>query len=405
MRTCKTNVDAKGWHVRHSPNLLHMVLFTHRAECTWDSELGVRTVNQYRISNEEAGRGTYSPVQWAIAAEGTFAVKVFHRGSLSKQVAFFDENGPTTESMQERVRRELEILAMLGHANIVRLVEVVDDPNVAAMFAIFEGLHGGQLLRFAQKKVAYCAHSDADVVQRYWGAEASSGGSVPELSNLDASEVLVFQEMVSRHLFLGVLEGCAYLHANNVIHKDVKPDNITLTVPVPTADPRFVQILSLQEWPTSAARRSLAGVPTGIEALLARHQVVAKLVDFNSSLHATDPTCTIWDAQGTTLFTPPECFNEASKTGVLGKPRDAWSCGVVLFCLFFGRCPYWAEDALWLQVKIGFEEFSYPKQVLSPASEDLLLQLLKREPGERLSLAAALQHPWFGQRDGNATGA
>jgi len=373
-----------------------MVLLTDRAECTFDSQLRVTTVNQYRILDREAGSGTYCVVQWAESKDKElFAVKVFSRHALEHtQVAFFDETGAATESLQEKVRRELEILAALRHPNLVQLVEVIDDPKQNAMFSVFEALHGGQLLHWKRKHAAYHVTFDADTVQKFWGSQVASAAI-----STGEKEIVVFQEAAIRHFFKSVLQGCAYLHEQGVIHKDVKPDNVLLTAPVPQSDPRFVNRLSLQDWPTSAPRKPLMenNSPTSdgdAGQLLQSHQVSAKLADFNCARIGAQSDCLIWDAEGTQLFTPPECFAGASE-GVKGKPRDAWSCGVLLFCLFLGRCPFWAEDNFSMQVQILYEEMKFPEAAVPPLPRDLLLKLLNKEPDERLSVAAALQHAWF----------
>ncbi|CAE7549077.1 WARS1 [Symbiodinium natans] len=119
----------------------------------------------------------------------------------------------------------------------------------------------------------------------------------------------------------------------------------------------------------------------------------------NKHFYPTEPDFFIYDANGTQLFTPPECFDGplgGQCMGIKGKPRDMWSLGCVLFVLAFGHCPFWAESNIELQLMIIQAELQLPEG--GPGSHEfrqLVTSLLSRDPTARPSARALRQSPWL----------
>lgn len=386
-----------------------MVRLTTEVHCTKNPDTREKTVNQYRLLSE-VGRGTFSKVRWAQdSGGGSFAVKSFSKSVLERRhVSHFDKYGASTVVLKVRIQDELRILGDLSHRNIVTLLEVIDDPNHEKLYAIYEGLAGGQLMVWNDDCLAYQLCSDPATVKQYWGEDVCWCANNGNKSQYN--EVAVFQESVAKYLFHQLLEGAMYLHEQGVIHKDLKPDNIMLSLPVPSMDPRFVRLLSLATWPsvselravgppidnTSAQNRDSAiNKPTEEDFLgfLNRSSFLAKIGDFNTAAVCPQPDCLIYDAEGTQQFSPPEVFTE-SHGGVHGKPRDMWSLGCILFTMFFGKCPFWADVNIQLQLSIMQDNLVIPSGVVSPQAEDLIHALVCKDPQRRLSVTAALRHPW-----------
>jgi len=78
-----------------------------------------------------------------------------------------------------------------------------------------------------------------------------------------------------------------------------------------------------------------------------------------------EPPLLIYDAEGTHLFTSPECFAEAKKKGICGRKRDYYSLGCVLYCLAFGMTPFnpgllQKNTAIFLQLEIQQCNIHFP---------------------------------------------
>jgi [calcium/calmodulin-dependent protein kinase] kinase len=54
-----------------------------------------------------------------------FAIKIISKDFLKKK-----KNGKTSETYFEDIKREIAIMKKLLHPNVLRLFEVLDDPNV-----------------------------------------------------------------------------------------------------------------------------------------------------------------------------------------------------------------------------------------------------------------------------------
>jgi serine/threonine protein kinase len=71
----------------------------------------------------------YRPLQVRLCKDRTtnqqFAMKIISKEMLKKK-----KNGHTSETYFEDIRREIAIMKKLMHPNVLRLFEVLDDPNV-----------------------------------------------------------------------------------------------------------------------------------------------------------------------------------------------------------------------------------------------------------------------------------
>ncbi|GMH40079.1 hypothetical protein BSKO_07983 [Bryopsis sp. KO-2023] len=91
------------------------------------------------------------------------------------------------------MQREIVVMKKMDHPNVVRLFEVVDDPNDDKMLMVMEYVNGGAVME----------------------------GSGEEMKPIS--------EDTARRHFRDVLKGLEYMHFNNIIHRDLKPENLLLT--------------------------------------------------------------------------------------------------------------------------------------------------------------------------------
>ncbi|OQS02162.1 calcium/calmodulin-dependent protein kinase kinase, partial [Thraustotheca clavata] len=84
---------------------------------------GEKVVNKYVIKGE-LGKGTFGTVKKCMNEEDgkLYAVKIMHK-------TFLQRMANREDSLQDALRREVAIMKKLSHRNVVRLVEVIDDPS------------------------------------------------------------------------------------------------------------------------------------------------------------------------------------------------------------------------------------------------------------------------------------
>lgn len=98
------------------------------------------------------------------------------------------------------------------------------------------------------------------------------------------------------------------------------------------------------------------------------------------------------DKHGCPAYVSPEILT--FKQSYSGKMADMWSIGVILYTMVIGRYPFNDKDPTGLFKKICRGEFTVPAFV-SSRCKCLLMNLLRKEPSERLRAEEALNHPWF----------
>lgn len=240
----------------------------------------------------------------------TYAVKVVANESLSD------------EENLEALETEIAILRQLEHPHIVELKEVV----VASQetFIVMELLSGGELF-------------NRIVEQGRFSEEQAAG------------------------LFAQILLSMEYLHSLNIVHRDVKPENILYLSPGSTD---------------------------------------IKLIDFGyAGIWAADKQLT--GLCGTPDYVAPEVLSwyEDDESGTpYGKGSDLWSLGVLLYVILSGCSPFSAEEEdellqLVAAAKYEFHEAEWKE--ISADAKDLIRKLLLVDPAARLTMSQVLDHPWL----------
>ncbi|SOV05485.1 related to calcium/calmodulin dependent protein kinase C [Ustilago sp. UG-2017a] len=318
-----------------------------------DLEDGSRIINQYRIT-DVIGRGAYGTVRKAILDQDPctqFAVKEFGKTRLRKSHRAVDfrkpargprrselnrdekENrfepppdagNPKKEEQDESkdpltlVRREIAILKKLHHPNVVKLFEVLDDPSKDSLYMVFEFCPDGTVIDVKLNE-----------------------------------EVQPLPEDVARLYFVQVLMGIEYLHENQIVHRDIKPDNI----------------------------------------LLSDDRKTCKIVDFGVSEMFLKPgDDTMQESAGSPAFMSPELCT-AGHAEYHGKSDDIWSFGVTLYCMVVGHLPFNKHNFYEMYEAIKNDEPDYPSH-LSEDLKDLLQNMLAKDPEKRITVPQMRQHPW-----------
>ncbi|KAL3271129.1 hypothetical protein HHI36_021626 [Cryptolaemus montrouzieri] len=158
-------------------------------------------LNQYKLL-DAIGQGSYGVVKLAYNEEDDthYAMKILSKKKLLKKSGIFGRLPPSRKDSRgcitmnqplAKVYREIAILKKLDHPNVVKLIEVLDDPAEDCLYLVFELLERGQVLE------------------------------VPTEEPLD--------EERARAYFRDVVLGLEYLHYQRIIHRDIKPANLLLS--------------------------------------------------------------------------------------------------------------------------------------------------------------------------------
>ncbi|UNI14386.1 Non-specific serine/threonine protein kinase [Purpureocillium takamizusanense] len=293
---------------------------------------------------EEIGRGSYGAVHLATDHLGReFAVKEFSKTRLRRRAqSHLLRQGPSgtprdrlsprsgrpgtpqlsglraSESKDALflIREEIAIMKKLNHPNLVQLIEVLDDPEEDSLYMVLEMCKKGVVMKVGLDEDADPYNSETC---RYW----------------------------FRDLILGI----EYLHAQGVIHRDIKPDNLLLS---------------------------------GDEVL--------KVVDFGvSEMFEKPEDMRTAKSAGSPAFLPPELCGKHQE--VSGKAADIWSMGVSLYCLKYGRIPFNRPGVLEIYEAIKEEDPRIPEDE-DPAFVDLLHRILEKDPDKRITMAELRDHAW-----------
>ncbi|CCU74464.1 calcium/calmodulin-dependent protein kinase kinase 2/serine/threonine-protein kinase ssp1 [Blumeria hordei DH14] len=123
------------------PLQMHKVRETNKAQVEQDFITGRKLINQYEIINE-IGRGVHGKVKLARSLEtGEFvAIKIIQRFSKKRKL------GRVTFSPEDKTKREIAILKKVRHANVVGLLEVIDDPELMKIYMVLEHVELGEIV-------------------------------------------------------------------------------------------------------------------------------------------------------------------------------------------------------------------------------------------------------------------
>lgn len=87
--------------------------------------------------------------------ETHYAMKILSKKKLMRKAGIFGRMAPGrkgTANPLARIYREIALLKNLDHANIVKLVEVLDDPDHDNLYLVFELVQRGEILQIPAEK-------------------------------------------------------------------------------------------------------------------------------------------------------------------------------------------------------------------------------------------------------------
>lgn len=169
-----------------------------------------------------------------------------------------------------------------------------------------------------------------------------------------------FPEKISSKIFSLIIKNVKILHQNNIVHGDIKPENILLG-----------------------------------------NDFAPKLIDFGfSTILDKKNNNIIFATEGSDIYSSPE-LKKANINGYDGIKSDIFSLGVLLFVITVGRFPFYrssySDKKYRLIMNKKFEKYwsNFDKYNLSNEFKDLINHLICFDPKERLSIEEILEHPWI----------
>ena len=239
----------------------------------------------------------------------------------------------TMPFVERQVRRETSLMQGLHHPHVVRLIQVLQTPN--AFYFVMELAEGGELF-----DMIINSHR--------------------------------FSEVTARKYFQQLLSALQYCHGRDVIHRDLKAENLLLS-------------------------------STG----------QLKVCDFGFSLH-----CRAFDADdgdggfdgspmplvcGTVDYMAPE-YARATLSGPRATDHthgvldphmhDLWAAGVILYFMLVGTLPFQGRTEEETLYKIAHVPPNLDA-VESDGARSLLSRMLSSDPTDRLSIAEIIEDSWF----------
>ncbi|XP_056128845.1 MAP kinase-activated protein kinase 2 [Lampris incognitus] len=189
--------------------------------------------------------------------------------------------------------------------------------------------------------------------------ECMNGGEL--FSRIQDRGDQAFTEREASNIMLSIGEAIQFLHAINIAHRDVKPENILYTSKRP-------------------------------DALL-------KLTDFGFAKETTSH-----NSLNTPCYTPYYVAPEVLGPEKYDKSCDMWSLGVIMYILLCGYPPFYSNHGLaispGMKRRIRMGQYEFPDPEWSDVSEEakrLIQTLLKTEPTQRMTITEFMNHPWINQ--------
>ncbi|CAB0013878.1 unnamed protein product, partial [Nesidiocoris tenuis] len=257
-------------------------------------------VGYYELE-QTIGKGNFAVVKLAthVVTNSKVAIKIIDKTKLD-------------EDNLKKIFREIQILTKLKHPHIIRLYQVMETEKT--IYLVTEYACGGEIFDFMVKN--------------------------GRISEREACKI-----------FHQIVAAVSYCHSRNVVHRDLKAENLLLDA-----------------------------------------NMNIKLADFGFSNNFEQGKMLMtWC--GSPPYAAPELFLGVQYDG---PKADIWSLGVVLYVLVCGSLPFDGDTLQLLKNKVISGKFRIPF-FMSADCEQLIRQMLLIDPERRLSIKQIRSHKWMSQ--------
>ena len=257
---------------------------------------------------------------------------------------------------------EIEILKNLEHPNIMKVYEsYVDNKNY---YIVSELCDQGHLLSKLEK-----------------------------LGKMD--------QIVVKFLMDQIFNAVAYLHSKNIMHGDLKLENVLLYTTTKRSGRRFTSINKdfnedeslTDDINKNYGKRKFSSKSKKIIKDMMNYEI--KLIDFGCSKYFVkkNKKKKLTGIIGTSIYCSPEVVDN-----LYDESCDEWSCGVLMYILLCGEAPFMGETEEEIFDKIKKCEYSFSNPAFKKVSKnckDLIRRLLEPKKQYRIKAREALRHPFF----------
>ena len=257
---------------------------------------------------------------------------------------------------------EIEILKSLEHPNIMKVYEsFVDKQNY---YIISELCDQGHLLSKLEK-----------------------------IGKMD--------QIVVKFLMDQIFNAVAYLHSKNIMHGDLKLENVLLYTASKRGGRRFTCINQdfnedeslTEDINKNFGKRKYSNKSKNYIKDMMNYEI--KLIDFGCSKYFVkkNKKRKLSGIIGTSIYCSPEVIDN-----LYDERCDEWSCGVLMYILLCGEPPFYGETEEEIFDKVKKCEYSFSNPAFKKVSKnckDLIRKLLEPKKQYRITARDALRHPFF----------
>ncbi|XP_029292580.1 myosin light chain kinase, smooth muscle isoform X2 [Cottoperca gobio] len=216
---------------------------------------------------------------------------------------------------REAARKEIELMNYLHHPKLVQCLAAYD--HKPEMVMVMEFIAGGELFERI------------------------------------VDDSFEHTELASVRYMQQILKGIAYMHQQNIVHLDIKPENIVCVDTTGTS---------------------------------------IKIIDFGLACSLGNTPLKVM--HGTPEFVAPEVINYEP----VCLTTDMWSIGVICYILLSGESPFQGNNdvetlSLVTAAQWEFDEESFDE--ITDEAKDFISSLLNKDTRQRMSCEEALAHPWM----------
>ena len=326
-----------------NPKNKYEIIETDKVTVNYDKKTGNKIVNEFYFL-ETIGRGAYSKVKKCIDlnTREEYAVKILNKRLLRKKKKSYGKTKEGTlkiNYMIEDAINEINIYKSFPEANdnVIRLYQILNDNKKDKTYLIMELAQKGPLVTLNEKTGVFCINKNY--------------------------KDDIYDEKLMKKWILDIAKGLKFLHENNVVHRDIKSDNILID-----------------------------------------KNGKCKIADFGCSIKLKSNQADLFSkTEGNMYFFPPEFVDGKSKKQFGYKPVDIWAFGVSMYTCIFKSLPFLPENrenVVELFKEIREAKFDYNKNgvKISKEMEVLLGHILDKDPNKRFTAKDIVEYPWLNSK-------